>query len=52
MNARPVLLFDVLDTLVYNPYWVEVPAFFGLTLAELNKLQRWVRLAEIRDRGD
>lgn len=32
---RPVLLLDVMDTLVVEPFWREMPAFFGLTLAEL-----------------
>ena len=32
---RPVILCDVLDTLVTEPFWREMPAFFGLTLAEL-----------------
>jgi HAD superfamily hydrolase (TIGR01509 family) len=35
MQDRPVLLFDVMDTLVYNPYNREIPAFFGLSAAEL-----------------
>lgn len=32
---RPVLLFDVLDTLVHEPFYREVPDFFGMTLEEL-----------------
>ena len=32
---RPVLLFDVMGTLVYEPFYVEVPAFFGMGLEEL-----------------
>lgn len=35
MQDRPLLLFDVMDTLVYNPFRREVPQFFGLTQAEL-----------------
>jgi len=31
----PVLLFDVMDTLVHEPFHREMPAFFGMTLAEL-----------------
>jgi HAD superfamily hydrolase (TIGR01509 family) len=31
----PVLLFDVMDTLVHEPFHREMPAFFGLTLEEL-----------------
>ncbi len=32
---RPVLLFDVMGTLVYESFYVEVPAFFGMDLEEL-----------------
>ena len=32
---KPVLLFDVMDTLVYNPFNREIPEFFGLSQAEL-----------------
>ena len=32
---RPVLLFDVMGTLVYEPFHVEVPAFFGMSLEDL-----------------
>jgi len=35
MSPRPVLLFDVMDTLVYNPFNREIPAFFGLSTAAL-----------------
>lgn len=35
MPARPILLCDVMDTLVYNPFNREIPAFFGLTQAQL-----------------
>jgi HAD superfamily hydrolase (TIGR01509 family) len=34
-SRRPVLLFDVMDTLVEEPFWRAMPAFFGLTLEEL-----------------
>ena len=34
-QARPLIFFDVLGTLVYNPFFREIPAFFGLTHAEL-----------------
>ena len=34
-KSRPVLLLDVMDTLVVDPFRVHIPAFFGLTLAEL-----------------
>lgn len=36
---RPVLLFDVMDTLVHEPFHVEMPAFFGLTLEELVRVK-------------
>jgi HAD superfamily hydrolase (TIGR01509 family) len=32
---RPILLFDVMDTLVYNPFNREIPNFFGCEKAEL-----------------
>ncbi len=32
---RPILLFDVMDTLVYNPFNREIPEYFGLTQTEL-----------------
>lgn len=35
MSQRRVLLFDIMDTLVYNPFWREIPAYFGLTGDEL-----------------
>ena len=34
---RPVILVDVMDTLVYNPFNREIPEFFGLTTSELLK---------------
>ena len=35
MQNQPTLLFDIMDTLVYNPFNREVPAFFGLSHAAL-----------------
>ena len=32
---QTVLLVDVMDTLVYNPFNREIPDFFGLSLPEL-----------------
>lgn len=32
---RPLILIDVMNTLVYNPFYQEIPAFFGLTSSEL-----------------
>ena len=34
-RRNPVLLLDVMGTLVYDPFYVEVPAFLGTTLEEL-----------------
>ena len=34
MSCR-VVVFDVMGTLVYDPFYREVPAFFGMSLAEL-----------------
>jgi HAD superfamily hydrolase (TIGR01509 family) len=31
----PVLLLDVMDTLVHDPFYTEVPAFFGMDLPSL-----------------
>lgn len=35
MERRAILLFDVMDTLVHEPFYREMPAFFGMTAAEL-----------------
>jgi HAD superfamily hydrolase (TIGR01509 family) len=35
MSRAPVLLLDVMDTIVKDPFYDRVPAFFGLTLEEL-----------------
>ena len=36
MTLKPtVLLFDVMGTLVYDPFFIEVPAHFNMTLPEL-----------------
>ena len=40
-HPRPLILFDVMGTLVYNPFFREIPAFFGLTYDEL--LRRKIR---------
>ncbi len=34
-EAHPVVLFDVLGTLVHDPFFAEVPEFLGVTLQEL-----------------
>ncbi|MDY7092354.1 MAG: HAD family phosphatase [Acidobacteriota bacterium] len=38
-EPRPVLLLDVMDTLVHDPYHREQPAFFGLALDQLQALK-------------
>jgi HAD superfamily hydrolase (TIGR01509 family) len=43
---RPVLLFDVMDTLVHEPFYVEVPAFFGMDLEELLEVKHPTAWAE------
>lgn len=35
MTGPPVLLFDVMDTLVAEPFFDRVPGFFGMTLQQL-----------------
>ncbi|KAH9552472.1 hypothetical protein CY35_09G068400 [Sphagnum magellanicum] len=34
-KAPPVLLFDVMGTIVRDPFFEEIPAFFGLSMKEL-----------------
>jgi len=44
-DPKPVLLFDVMGTIVHDPYDVEIPEFFGMTPAELhsqNDSELWV----------
>jgi FMN hydrolase / 5-amino-6-(5-phospho-D-ribitylamino)uracil phosphatase len=33
--SQPVLLFDVMGTLVHDPFYAEIPAFFGMSLEQL-----------------
>ena len=35
MSKQPIILFDVMETLVTEPFFTAVPAFFGMTLDEL-----------------
>ncbi len=35
MPKRPILLFDVMETLVTEPFFTTMPAFFGVSLDEL-----------------
>ncbi|EKX46051.1 hypothetical protein GUITHDRAFT_163091 [Guillardia theta CCMP2712] len=36
-QSRKVIFWDVMSTLVYDPFFIEVPAFLGMTLEELYK---------------
>lgn len=33
--SRPILLFDIMDTVVKDPFFERMPAFFGLTFEEV-----------------
>jgi HAD superfamily hydrolase (TIGR01509 family) len=47
----PILLLDVMDTLVHEPFFVELPAFFGMTLEELLAAKHptaWIEFEEGR----
>lgn len=35
MTTPDIILWDVMGTLVHDPFYEEVPAFFGMTLAQL-----------------
>ena len=35
MSAAPILLLDVMSTLVYDPFRVEMPAFFGMSFQQM-----------------
>ncbi len=35
MPQRPIILFDVMETLVTEPFFDELPGFFGMTLDQL-----------------
>lgn len=34
-RKMPVLLFDVMDTIVRDPFYHDIPAFFGMSMKEL-----------------
>jgi phosphoglycolate phosphatase-like HAD superfamily hydrolase len=34
---RPVLVWDVMNTICYDPFYVEVPSFLGMSLSDLYK---------------
>jgi len=38
-SARPVLLLDVMDTIVRDPFYEDMPAYFNCTLKELFKVK-------------
>jgi len=49
--SRPIVLCDVMQTLVHEPYYEELPAFFGMTLEELGAAQHptaWLEFEEGR----
>jgi FMN hydrolase / 5-amino-6-(5-phospho-D-ribitylamino)uracil phosphatase len=44
-DGQPAVFFDVMDTLVHNPFYQEIPAFFGMSLDELLRVKHptsWV----------
>lgn len=49
MEETPVLLLDVMDTLVHEPFYVEVPAFFSLTLDQLIEQKHPTAWAEFEE---
>ena len=36
---RPILIWDIMSTICYDPFYVDVPAFFGMSLSELYKVK-------------
>ena len=49
MARRPVVLFDVMDTLVTDPYYGAMPVFFGMSRKELRKAihpTSWIEFEE------
>ena len=54
MARRPVMLFDVMDTLVTDPYYCAMPAFFGMSRKELKAAihpTSWIEFEEGRISG-
>ncbi|KAI6695505.1 hypothetical protein NL676_023215 [Syzygium grande] len=48
-RGRPILLFDVMDTIVRDPFYQDVPAFFGMPLKELIECKNptaWIEFEE------
>ena len=37
MSTAPVLLLDVMGTLVYDPFYEEIPRFFGMSFQEADE---------------
>jgi HAD superfamily hydrolase (TIGR01509 family) len=49
MSEPPIMLCDVMETLVHEPYYQELPAFFEMTLEELAAAQHptaWLEFEE------
>lgn len=38
-NPRPILIWDIMSTICYDPFYVDVPAFLGMSLSELYKVK-------------
>ena len=51
MDRRPVILFDVMDTLVTDPYYEAMPVFFGMSFGDLRMAVHpasWIEFEEGR----
>ncbi len=51
MKTKPILLLDVMDTLVVDPFFQAIPNFFGLTLEQLlaeKHPDSWIAFEESR----
>lgn len=51
MAQRPVILFDVMDTLVTDPYYEAMPEFFGMSFEDLRSAVHptsWIEFEEGR----
>ena len=51
MPVQPIVFFDVMDTLVHNPFYEEIPAFLGMSLRELLRAKHPTSWAEF-ERGE
>ncbi|XP_058093975.1 flavin mononucleotide hydrolase 1, chloroplatic [Magnolia sinica] len=48
-NKSPILLFDVMDTIVRDPFYQDIPAFFGMPFKELLEMKHptaWLEFEE------